>query len=1095
MNLLLILLSLWPSLRIVVPLVFVGLISSFSTSAQVSKPYLYDVSRYTIKDGLPDSTIYTLEQDKNGFLWLGTPNGIARYDGHHFEVFRNNTDRNLSLLSENAGNIFIDSKQQLWIGSWGEGLFLYDENLNLLNHFTHTVGEQQSICSDFIQLIIEDSEGDIWIGTNGGGLSMYNSDAGTFRHFKSDDEKYPISHDRVWDIVEGAHGQIWVATGGGLDVIDKKDGYSVRSFTHDPSSENSIPHPRVRALLFEQNGDLWIGTESGLSLMKKSSNRFVQIQPENELLYLNSAITSLSFGKDNELWIGTQRGLFLYDKGIKKFNPLVSAQQLSLLSNDDVRDLIYDPSGILWVASRPSGLIKITFPKDSFERYTQFFDESGRTIEVGRAQALLMDKDDNLWIGASLGLRVLRAGEKNIESFETTNGINPGLFTSIVQQQDGTVWFGGNRGLFRLSEDSGSLLPTDSLWPDNENTVIESLFVDSRNQLWIGSTHKGLFRFDGREIVRQPLEVDGLTFDTHKIASIAEDRNGYILVGTNGYGVLRFSPYSSGVQRYSSNDSPNSLSNNQVNQVHLASDNNIWVATTNRLNKLDDISNTFTVFDERHGLSNTTIKSIEHDQKGNIWFGTAFGLFRLSYQSDTINHFTDAHGLHGNQFIARSSTKGNHGELYFGGGAGFSRVNVDGLDESVVVPKIILSKVEVDESSIAQLSFSQQEILTFPHTIRDLKFSFSDLDFHSLESGTYSHRLIGHNADWSSAHSSNSVTYSGLPPGNYRFEVRSQHTGHWSPDAAVFNFDILPPWWKSWWVNSLLVLCFILAVHIWNKWRLAKLTYRNEALEREVAARSEQLVLTQRQLVESEKNASLSSLVTGVAHEINTPIGVSYTASSLLVEKSKELVKKFHDNKIKRSEFESALESIKSSSELVFNNVGRAADLVTSFKALSVDQRILKKQKINLKNYIDEVFSTLMPSLRQRSIAVEINCPANLVLYTYSDLLTQMLSQLSVNAMEHGFADRDKGNIRINIQQVGDRVHLHFADDGRGIPEELQARVFEPFFTTRRQDGGTGLGLQVVANIVTISLEGKISFTSDHLHGTVFNIEFPVLAG
>lgn len=1078
--------------RLLLTLVAALLTWSPSIVAQVSKPYLYDVSRYTIKDGLPDSTIYSLQQDQGGFLWLGTPNGIARYDGHNFEVFRNDPDKNLRLLSENAGNIFIDSQQRLWVGSWGEGLFLYDKSLNLINHFTHTIGQQQSIGSDFVQLIIEDSDGDIWIGTNGGGLSMFDSATESFRHFKTDSNKSKISSDRIWDILEGEKGIIWVGTGGGLDVINKKDQFSVRSYLHDPDTQNSIPHPRVRALLFEENGDLWIGTESGLSLLNRKTNTFVHIKPENESQYLNSAITSLSYGKSNELWIGTQRGLYLYDRKIQKFHPLVNAQQISLLSNDDVRDLIFDPSGILWVASRPSGLIKITFPKDSFERYTEFSDENGRIIDLGRTQAMLMDSDDNLWIGASLGLRVLRSDKKNIEIFESANGINTGLFTSIVQQQDGAIWFGGNRGLFQLSEDKLSLLPTDHLWPDNQNSVIESLFVDSRNQLWIGSTHKGLYRFDGREIVRQRLAVNGQSFDRQKIASIAEDRNGYILIGTNGFGVLRFSPYSSGFQHYTSSDSPTSLSNNLVNKVHLASDNNIWVATTNRLNRLDDISNTFTVFDERHGLSNTTIKSIEHDKKGNIWFGTAFGLFRLSSKSNTINHFTDAHGLHGNQFIARSSAQGNHGELYFGGGTGFSRVNVDGLDDNVVVPKIILSKIEVDDSSIPLLRFSEELVSKFSHTIRDLTFSFSDLDFLSLDNGIYSHRLIGHDPDWSAAHNSNTVTYSGLPPGNYRFEVRSQHTGHWSPDSADFSFEILPPWWKSWWVNALLLLAVLLSVHIWNKWRLAQLTYRNEALEKEVASRSEQLVVTQRQLVESEKNASLSSLVTGVAHEINTPIGVSYTASSLLVEKSKELASKYHDNKIKRSEFESALDSIQASSELVFNNLGRAADLITSFKALSVDQRILRQQKINLKAYVEDIFSTLRPSLKQKQIEVEINCPSNLVILTYPDLLMQMLTQLSINAMEHGFEDREKGNIRINIQRVEDRIHLHFADDGQGIPEELQARVFEPFFTTRRQDGGTGLGLQVVANIVTISLGGKISFTSDHLHGTVFDIEFPV---
>lgn len=1070
----------------------IALVYSGLSLAQTSKPYLYDVNRYTIKDGLPDSTIYTIQKDSNGFLWLGTPNGLARYDGHRFETFQNDSEQVLSIESNNTGNIFIDSQQRIWVGSWGEGLYLYDRDLNLLNHFTDSLGEQSSINSDFVQLIIEDSEGDIWVGTNGGGLSMYSPSAASFIHFTSDSpENKKISHDRVWDIIEGESGQIWVGTGSGLDLIDKNNQFSIRSYQHKDDDPTTITHPRVRSLLYEANGDLWVGTERGLSILRAGSDSFQQIKPKLESNDFDSAITSIAQGAKGELWIGTQRGLYLYDKQDKFFIPLVNSQQISLLPNDDVRDLIYEPSGILWVASRPSGLIKITFPKDSFERYTHFFDKSGKAQSVGRAQALMMDNEGDLWIGASLGLRILPAGQNNIKTFESANGINPGMFTSIVQQKGGAIWFGGNRGLFRLSDDKRNLVPTDELWPNGKNTVIENLFVDSRNQLWIGTSDAGLFKYDGRNITRHSLDFGGISFDQQKISTIVEDRNGFILLGTNGLGVLRFSPYSVDYQQYIASEAKGSLSNNQVNQLYLTGDQNVWVATTNKLNKLDDISNTFETLDERHGLNNQSIKSIQHDLKGNIWVATAFGLYRYSRTISAFTHFTDEHGLHGNQFIARSAARGNSGELYFGGASGFSKVQVNGLEENFSAPKIILSEIQVDERRLPQLSFVEEQTSLFHHTVRDIVFSFSDLDFLTIENGTYSHRLVGHNAEWSNPHAKSDITYSALSPGNYSFEVRSQHNGQWSESAAKYNFRILPPWWRTWWANLLFVLFLALLVHVWNKYRLTKLTKQNAFLEHEVETRSEELVLAQRQLIESEKNSSLSSLVTGVAHEINTPIGVGYTASSLLLEKAQTLGKQFHNNQIKRSEFEHALDSIVTSAELIFNNLGRAADLVTSFKALSIDQRSQEAKELQFKSFLDEVFEGIIPTLRHRNISVEINCPASLKVHSYPSLLGQMLNQLAINALEHGFNDRDKGNIRINVQRVDEVIHLHFADDGVGIPAELQNRIFEPFFTTRRHDGGTGLGLQVVANIVTISLGGKISFTSDHEHGTVFNIEFP----
>lgn len=1060
--------------------------------SQESSPYLYDVNRFTIKDGLPDSTIYTLQKDSDGFLWLGTPNGLARFDGHRFENFTNNPDQVLAIESENAGNILIDSQQRIWVGSWGEGLYLYDQDLNLLDHFTHALGDQAKLNSDFVQRIVEDSDGDIWIGTNGGGLSFYQNSTGALTHFRTGGEVgRQISHDRVWEIAEGQQGQIWIGTGNGLDLIDKDKQFSISHFKHEPGDLETIPHPRVRSLLFEENGDMWVGTERGLSRLKAGSGKFEQVKPASESNNFDSAITSLQLGAEGELWIGTQRGLYLYDTLNDAFVSLVNAEQISLLSNDDVRDLMYDHNGTLWVASRPSGLIKITFPKDTFERFTHFIDPNGVKKPIGRAQALMMDASGDLWIGASLGLKVLRAGQANVEPFESAKDINPGMFTSIVQQKDGAIWFGGNRGLFRLSDDRKSIFSVDELWPQGSTPVVENLYVDSRNQLWIGTTDDGLFRYDGREIQKQALDFDGLSFGNHKISTIVEDRNGFILIGTNGLGLLRFSPYSADYQMYTAGETNDRLSNNQVNQLYLAGDKNVWIATANKLNKLDDISNTFEVLDERHGLSNVSIKSIQHDFKGNIWVSTAFGLYRYSRTLNNFTHFTEENGIHGNQFIARSAARGRNGELYFGGASGFTKVSVDGLDDNTLAPRIILSEVQVDDRRMPKLRFLEKLPEMFPHTVRDIMFSYSDLNFLSSERGTFSHRLIGHDEEWSSPHSEISITYSALSPGQYAFEVRSQQDGLWSEQSAVFEFEILPPWWRTWWANLVLVALLIVSVHIWNRWRLNKLTVQNEMLEKEVAARTKELLLAQLQLVESEKNSSLSSLVTGVAHEINTPVGVSYTASSLLLERAQKLGEQFRNNQIKRSEFERVLNSIISSAELVFNNLGRAADLVNNFKALSVEDRSQELKEIQLETFLADMFDGLKQTIGDRSVAIEINCPPSLTIMSYPSLLTQLITHLAINSLEHGFIDRENGNIRINVQQVDETVHLHFSDDGVGIPEELHERIFQPFFTTRRHDGGTGLGLQVVANIVTISLGGKISFTSDHEHGTVFNIEFP----
>ncbi len=418
------------------------------------RPHIAEVEHFSVNDGLADNTIYSIARDKNDFLFLGTPNGLSRYDGHRFENFTVTENKSISLLHQNAGNITIDSQQRIWIGSWGNGLYLYDENLNFLRHFSE-FGEGRHT-TKLVQVVYEDSDGDVWIGTNGGGLAFYNNTTNELRYFvHQDTQPDGLSHNRVWDIREGNKGQIWVATGGGLDRIDKQNNFLINhNSLRNQNSENNL---LVRTLYCSRQGQLWAGTENGLFIFDEQIQQFEEIVSQSNPAISRIPITHIEQGRDSEFWIGTQNGLLLYNSFHDSFVPLVSEEQYFLLSHYDIRALSYDIEGILWVASRTSGLVKLNFGAKAVESIDNYLTEDGRTRPLNRVQSLLFDSQDNLWIGSTEGLMIQTPQSSDIVMFSPSLNIDLGMVTTITELRSGEFWFGSNKGLFTYNKDNGQI--------------------------------------------------------------------------------------------------------------------------------------------------------------------------------------------------------------------------------------------------------------------------------------------------------------------------------------------------------------------------------------------------------------------------------------------------------------------------------------------------------------------------------------------------------------------------------------------------------------------------------------------------------------
>lgn len=422
----------------------VGLTLASTTHA---KSYYATVEKISVSDGLPDTTVYSLAKDSTGFLWLGMPTALARYDGYQIRSFSKNGNTGQALDVSSAGNIFIDSQQRIWLGTWGEGLAVYDNNMNLLNHFVVKADDPTTIGSNMVQVIFEDSDGDIWIGSNGGGLAVYQEKTHSFTSYRFNiANEQSISHDRVWDIAQTADGKIWVATSDGLNVLDKGELGKFTRFQHKTYDEHSINHVLIRSL-YADGQQLWLGTEIGFGLFDTQSAQFKNIPLFADKSQV--ATTKIIGDAAGGIWIGSQKGLFRYEPKQQQLTPLASDDNYQLFPHNDVRDMLIDDAGILWVATRYAGVLKINLTSNDFAYYRHYRGHGRNDNEINKVYAMHSDGDHGLWLGMGDGLLYMDSQSKAIKRFNQGVSFGSIRINAIAQQGD-KLWLGGPFGRYSV---------------------------------------------------------------------------------------------------------------------------------------------------------------------------------------------------------------------------------------------------------------------------------------------------------------------------------------------------------------------------------------------------------------------------------------------------------------------------------------------------------------------------------------------------------------------------------------------------------------------------------------------------------------------
>ena len=1028
----------------------------------------FNFKNITIEDGLSQSTVETIYQDSKGYIWIGTNDGLDRYNGYEFK------------------------------------------------HYKHDKYDKNSIANNYIVDIIEDKNGYIWVSTIGG-LSRINPDKDEIKNYYSKEYSGNLSNSNLWQILCTKDNRLIASTIDGLNVYDKnKD-----KFTRILYKEGELPSQYIYSLEEDINGHIWVGTDNGLVELDKDLNIVKSYQDAIG----DSDVYNVYDDSKGNIWVCTlDNGLFkinLDDKSVENYKN--NNSKISIPSNN-VRDIISDSEGKLWIAT-DKGLCTFDYEREEFITYNKKSYQSNSLID-DEIFCLLKDSSGLIWIGTYSGISRFNPNS-NFTHFKSdpydNNSISGNVIHGIYEDDDKTLWIGTNESgvniingesIKHLNKENSNIVSdlieditgfknyifigTNeglSVLVKNDKTAknytitnyttkdglpsnkIRSLFIDSKGYLWIG-TNKGLAILDtnNNKIIDITYILDEMGVSDKFIRAVYEDSKGNYYIGCflEG-GLIKINPNTKEYKIYKNiENDDSSISNNSIRYINEDLYGNILVGTSHGINILNLSTDKFNHYTEKDGLINNTIYGILVDKNNGIWMSTNAGISKLSTEDATFKNFTITDGLQSNEFNGRACFKSKDGNMYFGGINGFNVFNSQDIELSTFEPKVIFDNFEINgtnKKDISNIKFKSNE--------NNIKINFFTNDYKNTKTTQYYYKLEGLENEWNMTNS-NSLVFVNLGSGDYTLKIKTitQH-GVMSDESSV-HFTINPPIWRSNYAICIYLILIIISIlrYMHKVNTLDRLVNERTNKLRKEMEKNEQLFKKVLSLEQNKNNYFVN-----LSHELRTPLNVLSSINQLI----KEFTKK--DNFItpeKLSYYMGIMDRNCSRLLSLINNLIDHTKIENNSYIINKKDEdivyLVEETVLDMKDYIEEkglelIFDTDVEEKVIRCDKVDIErCIINLV----------------GNAVKF---TPEGGLIEVLLQDLDDKVKIIVKDNGIGISEENQKIIFDRFNQvvdeSSEQKGGSGLGLTITKQLITLH-NGEIYVESEVGVGSEFIIILPV---
>ncbi|GAA3594211.1 two-component regulator propeller domain-containing protein [Flavivirga amylovorans] len=1048
----------------------------FSFVLSFAQNEAYQFKHISTLDGLSQSSVMAIHQDRLGQIWIGTREGLNKYDGNSFKVYKTDQDN------------------------------------------------KNSICNNDILCIYEDSEGFIWIGTHNG-LSKYNPQNDTFKTYLYNNKTNSLSNNTIRSIQEVSNGDIWIGTADGISIYNKTKDTFTRVF-NDPNKENSLCNNDIFKIYKTPNNDIWIGTTKGLSkFVNRTNNSFnfenyTYIEHENIPFSVNDLIEN----ENKELLIATSANGMLYINPLeKKVSRYLS--QKSILNND-VRQLAFDTNGALWICTYKG--VNILNKDNSFITLTSDIGNP-KSLSKNSVKSIFKDNKGSMWLGTYHGgLNIWDKTNANFTNFTPKSNKNMLSYdvVSSIERYNDLLLFGTEGGGItafnsKTQENSYITIQNNKNLPENN---IKSLLV-SGNTLWIGTLKKGLTVLD---ITPNGFKLNNTVSSLKKhllskgIYAIKEDHNNNIWIGTFGNGLIKYNKASKVYQIYKHNPKDkNTLSSNFIRTITLDSKNNIWVGTLKGVSLIkdsqeierffydeevksgDDISCVFEgknkqiwVGTKSKGLfkfQDNTFKSIPlspkgnkiyavhsilEDDKENLWISTNQGIVKYGITTKTQKLYNQTDGLISNEFNDGASLKVGNSKFYFGGFSGVVSFDSNTLSTNTYAPQVLITdlkvknkSVPVGENNILKKSITYTKNIILSHKEGIFSIDFAIPNFINQKNNSYQYRLIGLEDAWTYT-SQNTASFTIQNPGDYIFEVKgANNDGVWNKEPSRLKVRVKPAPWFSWWALLLYVALISIALILLDKILKSKARLEHQLdLEHLENERKE------------EVNKAKLEFFTNVSHEFRTPL-------TLILGPLHQILEDYKGSSVMYKK----LLVIENSAKHLLHLINRLMD----FRKFEKNVYKLETAEGNVVKFMKEIYLSFSEYAKDGDYDYSFHTTEEEILVYYD---RYKLERVFYNLISNAFRYTPKnGKIAVRIKKEKNSVVFSVEDTGIGISADYKDKIFERFFEVKlnnnpdkNYNAGTGIGLSIAKNIVAFH-HGKIWLKNNkNDKGSIFYVELPL---